>query len=189
MPYAQGDENISDLYAELRRIAAFYLRGRSAYRTLQPTALLHEAYVRLAESGAGVRFADRTHFIATASRAMRHVIADHIRRKSSLKRSGQAVTVTLDFAPSGLKASPHVADLLALHQAISRLELIDERKAQVVDLRFFGGLEFEEIAETLGISSATVRRDWNFARAWLYDELCAGTPQDASNGCGVVAKG
>jgi RNA polymerase sigma factor (TIGR02999 family) len=143
------------------------MRGRVKGHTLQPTALVHEAYLRLVQGG--TRWESRAHFFGAAARAMRQVLVEYARRKSALKRAGGAVRVTLeDFAAAS--ASPQFT-LFALDEALTALGRIDERYARVMELRYFGGFGLEEIAELTGRSLATVKRDWSYARAWLNDRM------------------
>ena len=150
------------VYADLRRKAAAYLRRERAGHTLQPTALVHEAYLRLVDQNR-VAWQSRAHFLAVAASMMRRVLMDHGRRQKAKKRGGPPSRVTLDehLAPS----VPREVDLMALDEAL------DEQKARIVELRAFGGLEVEETAEALGISPATVKRHWAFALAWLQQRL------------------
>jgi RNA polymerase sigma factor (TIGR02999 family) len=155
------------LYDELHRVARHQLRGERPDHTFQPTALLHEAYLRLA----GVRPAEiqnRSHFIALASRLMRQVLVDHARAHLAVKRQG-GVRIPLSEALD-LPAEPEV-DLLGVDEALTRLAQLDEQQAQVVELRFFGGLSIPETCSALKISASTVKRDWSTARAWLRREL------------------
>jgi RNA polymerase sigma-70 factor, ECF subfamily len=155
-----------EAYRELRQIAARYLRGQRSDHTLQPTALVHEAFIRLARRGSG--WESRGEFVAVAATAMRRILVDCARRRgASKRRGGTPVTLVEGLA---LQAEEPV-DLLALDAALTRLAALEERPARVVELRFFGGLEIEEVAEVLEVSSATVKRDWRFARAWLAREL------------------
>ncbi|MEP6763027.1 MAG: sigma-70 family RNA polymerase sigma factor [Gemmatimonadaceae bacterium] len=155
------------IYAELREIAARHMYGERPDHTLQPTALVNEAFLRLV-GGKPIAFESRSHFICAASRAMRHVLVDHANARNATKRSG-SLRVTLD---EQLVSQPNVdVDMLVLDDALTRLAAADSRCAQVVELRFFGGLTVDEVAETLAISPATVKRDWQFARRWLATEL------------------
>jgi len=164
------DQVFSETYAELRSIAARHFRGERSDHTLQPTALLHEAVLRLF-GGQAPTFEDRSHFLRAASRAMRHALVDHARARSAAKRGGGVeITQIQDVEDPG--ASP--LDVLELNDALHRLAQADPRCAQVVEMKFFVGLEVEEIAEVLGISTATVKRDWRFARSWLAQELGGG---------------
>jgi RNA polymerase sigma factor (TIGR02999 family) len=159
------------VYAELHSIAARHLRNERAADTFQTTALIHEAYMRLV--GADVEWDGRQHFLAIASRTMRRVLVDHARTRSRAKRGGgHVVSVTLsDAMPVDGDAGPDRVDVLALDQALEKLEAFDERKAKVVELHHFGGLSYDEVAQIMGISPATVHRELRMARAWLYKEL------------------
>lgn len=156
------------VYAELRQIADRHMAAERAEHTLQPTALVHEAFLRLVGGSSPVSFNDRNHFLSAASRAMRHVLVDHARMRAAAKR-GTHLLVTLDEPAIGIRAE--ALDMLVLDDALRRLADADVRCGQVVELRFFGGLDVSEIAAVLGVSSATVKRDWQFARAWLATEL------------------
>jgi RNA polymerase sigma-70 factor, ECF subfamily len=161
------DSLVSLAYGELRRMAGALMRGRVKGHTLQPTALVHEAYLRLVQGG--TRWESRAHFFGAAARAMRQVLVEYARRKSALKRAGGAVRVTLDdFAAAS--ASPQFT-LFALDEALTALGRVDEKYARVMELRYFGGFGLEEIAELTGRSLATVKRDWSYARAWLNDRM------------------
>ena len=155
------------LYGELRRIAARHFRRGGSQFTLQPTLIVHEAFLRLPSGG----WSGKTHFLATASRVMRNVVVDHLRAKTAQKREGQRERVTLSLAGPGARGELTPIDVLALEEALRQLEQHDERKARVVELRCYGGLEMQEIAEVLGVGIATAKRDWEFARSWLYREL------------------
>jgi RNA polymerase sigma-70 factor (ECF subfamily) len=154
------------VYKDLRHLARRYLRSERQDHTLQATALVHEAYLRIFQKSR-VKLQNRIHFFAVASRAMRHVLVDHARGLRAVKRGG--VKVSLDFA--AVSTPEQSADLLALDRALRRLATWDPRQAQVVEMRFFGGLSIEEVAAVLNVSQRTVKRDWNLARAWLYGEL------------------
>lgn len=158
------DRIVPLVYDELRRMAARQLRRERAGHTLHATALVHEAYVKLA--GSAVEAADRGHFMAIAARAMRQVLVDHARRRNAEKRGGGWEQTTLSDGDQPLDFQPD--ELLALDRALDEL---DERQRQVVECRFFAGMEEEEIAAALGVSARTVRRDWVKARAWLYRSL------------------
>jgi len=162
------DELLPLVYGELRRIAASYLRSQRPGHTLQPTALLNEAYIKMAGSDAQ-QWNDRTHFFATAASIMRNILVDHARARQAEKRGGGVVPVPLDLA--GDRAIETHSDLIALDDALCALAAFDERKARVLELRYFGGLSVEETAETLGISIATVGREARFAAAWLKREM------------------
>lgn len=153
---------------ELRRIAQNRLRGERPDHTLQPTALVNEAYLRLVDLNR-VQWQNREQFFAIAARLMRAVLVDAARAARALKRGGGAVTVTLDEALVPERKSEY--DLVALNDALEALARRDPRKGQVVELRFFGGLSVEETARILAVSTDTVTRDWNFAKAWLRQEL------------------
>ena len=155
------------LYAELREIAGRHMRRERPDHTLQPTALVHEAFLRMAGS-TPLSAQDRTHFLRTASQAMRRVLVDHARARNAQKRGGP-LHVTLDEAIAG--GTEPAVDMLALDDALDRLGAAEPRWAQVVELRYFAGLEIPEVAAALGVSPATVKRDWQFARAWLSKEL------------------
>jgi RNA polymerase sigma factor (TIGR02999 family) len=159
------------LYVDLRRQAARCLRRAYARDTLQTTALLHDAFIRLAGAH-DVSWQDRNHFLAVAGQTMRRVLVDLARERAAAKRGSRAVTVPLD---SGVAAGgPPLMDLLALERALEKLAAIDPRKVQVVELKFFAGLTVGEIADVLRVSADTVARDWRMARTWLLREL--GTP-------------
>ncbi len=158
------------LYGELRAMAGKRLQAERTAHTLQPTALVHEAYMRL--EGQRNRFHNRQHFLALAARAMRRVLVDHARRKVAHKCGGEAVRVTL----SGFEEAPGVVvesevDPIDLDRALHRLARLDERQVRVVELRFYAGATVEETALALGVSAATVEREWRMARAWLRREL------------------
>jgi RNA polymerase sigma factor (TIGR02999 family) len=168
---AARDELVVVVHQELRRRAAARLRRERPGHVLQPTALVHEAYLRLV----GQRQTDwrnRAHFFALASEMMRRILVDHARRRKMDKRSGRWARVTLDEAVA--QHDPSDVDLLDLDAALSELASFDPRKSRVVELRFFGGLSLEDIAETEGTSRATVERDWRVARTWLYRRLNPG---------------
>lgn len=159
------------VYPELRRIAAAYLRRERVNHTLQPTALVHEAFLRLVDAGR-LRFDDRQHFFALAAQLMRHVLVDHARAALAQKRGGDAARVSLD----GIDLPDHhvaAGRFLELHDALDRLTAQDPRKARVIELRYFGGLTLDETAALLGISIATAHREQRFAEAWLSETLSA----------------
>jgi len=153
---------MSALYAELHRLAARQMRGEARQHTLQPTALVNEAYLRLMRGPDVVH--DRQHFFALAAQAMRRVLVDHARQKRSHKRGGGLERVTLEIVPGG---APYNLDVLALDEALTELSKLDERASRVVELRFFGGHTDKEVCEILGEKLPTIRRDWVFARSWL----------------------
>lgn len=174
----QGDraalERLVPLVYEELRLAAHRQLGRlRPGDTLDTTALVHEAYLKLAGAEA-VEFADRRHFLAVAATAMRQIIVDYARRARAGKRGGGAVPVSLERAAVAGGELPE--QFLALDEALTRLAALSPRPAQVVELRFYGGLSVEEAAEVLGTSPRTVKREWQKARAWLYRELCEGIP-------------
>lgn len=164
---AARDRLVAVLYPELRALADRQLRGERANHTLQPTALVNEAYLRL--SGLDrIDWQDRGHFVGMAARVMREVLVDHARRRQAAKRDGgQRVTLTGLEVPAGTGN----VDALALDDALTRLEKVDPDKARVVELRYFGGLTIEETAQAMDSSPATVKRQWQSARAWLFDAL------------------
>lgn len=163
-----GNQLFALLYQELRQLARAQLRREAAGHTLSPTALSHEAWFRLAEQSR-VQWRNRSHFLAVAALMMRRILVNHELARRAAKREAELVPLTL----AGLDqlALPADRDLLAVHEALLDFEQVDPRAAQVVALRFFGGLEHEEIAELLAISLATVKRDWTLARAWLHRAL------------------
>jgi RNA polymerase sigma factor (TIGR02999 family) len=155
------------IYDELHALARRYMQGEPAGHTLQTTALIHEAYLRLC--GADVAWEGRVHFLAVAAQTMRRVLVDHARARSRSKRGSGAAAVTLDEA---ILVSPERPDeLLALDEALGRLATLDERKARAVELHYFGGLTYDETAQALAVSPATVDRELRLAKAWLYREL------------------
>jgi RNA polymerase sigma factor (TIGR02999 family) len=155
------------VYDELRRLARRHMKGERGAHTLQPTALVNEAFLRL--FGDVVSATDRKHFFALASQTMRRVLVDHGRSRNAEKRGGGAEILSLDETNP---AEGHdITDILILDEALSRLEKVDARPCRVVEMRFFAGLTESEIAEALSVSEITVRRDWRFARAWLYGEM------------------
>jgi len=162
------DRMLPVVYRELHRLATQYLSREATGHTLQPTALVNEAYLRLVDQRR-VDWRNRAQFLGVAAGMMRRILVNHARDRSAVKRGGNAqqVSMSLVDAPSG---RPDV-DLIALEDALDRLAAQDARKGRVVELKFFGGLTTEEIAEVLQISGATVEREWAFARAWLYDAL------------------
>jgi RNA polymerase sigma factor (TIGR02999 family) len=171
--WGHGDEQARDqlvpaVYDQLRRLAGAYMRRERVGHTLQPTALVHEAYLRLVDQRQ-VDWKNRAQFVGLAAVMMRRILVNHARDRAAAKRGGDAQKVSLSLAVGALK-SPEV-DLIALHDALDQLAAIDARKSQIVELKFFGGLTIEEIAGAVGCSDATVEREWSFARAWLYDAL------------------
>jgi len=171
--WAAGDRTALErlmpiVYGELRRLAAAQLRGERRNHTLQPTALVNEAYLRLLGQRS-VSWANRAHFFAIAAEMMRRVLVDHARKRAAAKRNPGTVYVDVGTPESG--GSDRAPELLALDAALSELEKLDPRQAKVVELRFFAGLSIEETAEVAGISTATVKREWRTARAFLQHEI------------------
>jgi RNA polymerase sigma factor (TIGR02999 family) len=162
------DSLLPIVYQELRRLAASYLRRERPGQTLQPTALVHEAYLRLMKDRPD-RWQNRAHFCAIAAHSMRQILIERARARGALKRGGARPRVTLDEAL--VAGGEQSIDLLALDQALERLAEMDPEQARLVELRFFGGLTVEETADALGMSPATVKRHWTVARAWLAREL------------------
>lgn len=165
------DELLPLVYEELRSLAASYLRRERQGHTLQTTALVHEAYLRLT-GGDPIEIKDRGHFFTVAAQAMRRILVDHARRQQAEKRIGAYQRVPLEAAPE--PAIELDTDVLAVHEALEVLSQIHPRQAQLVELRYFGGLSQEEAAEALDISLATLARDWRVARRWLHHRLAAG---------------
>jgi len=165
---AMPDDPLPLVYAELRRLAARQLAGEAPGQTLQPTALVHEAYLRLT-SGVASAPRGKSDFLAAAATAMRRILIDRARARRAEKRGGGRDRADLD--PDQLAAPERSADLLALDEALTRLAEREPRKAQLVELRYFAGLTLDEAAAALDISPATADRDWAFARAWLHREL------------------
>jgi RNA polymerase sigma-70 factor (ECF subfamily) len=169
-----GDPSAADrllpvVYGELHRLAASYLRRERTGHTLQSTALVNEAWLKLADQSAS--WQNRAHFLGVAAQAMRRILVDHARRKSAQKRGGDGLRVTLGDVAA--KESNEV-DLVRLDVALEKLAALDERQARMVTMRFFAGLTVEETAEALGVSEKTVKRDWAAAKAWLHRELGGG---------------
>lgn len=165
---AASDRLFALLYDELRRIARGHLRREAPGHTLSATALAHEAWFRMAEQ-TRTQWKNRSHFLAVASTMMRRILVNHELARRAAKRDAELVVIT----GSGLEqiGAPPDRDLVAVHESLLAFEAIDPRAAKVVELRFFGGLENDEVAEVLGISLATVKRDWTLARAWLHRDL------------------
>src|SRR6478735_3438790 len=171
--WSHGDDSaLAELtplvYEELRRLAHHYMKGERPDHTLQTTALVNEAYLRLADQ-TNQRWQNRAHFFAVAARAMRQILVNYARAQRSEKRGGGALKMELDEA--AIVSPEQSKAIVDLHEALERLGTLDTRKARVVELKYFGGLNHDEIAEVMKISTVTVRRDWVFAKAWLYDEL------------------
>ncbi len=172
------DDVIRAVYQELRRMADRYLRLESPGHTLQPTALVHEAYLRLIDQ-TQVTWQNRAHFFGVAAQMMRRILVDHARTKKREKRGGPARKLSLDEVMNLSKE--RAADLVLLDDALEALNTIDPRKSRVVELRFFGGLSVEEAAEALDVSPQTVMRDWKLAKAWLYQEIKREARDEAHN--------
>jgi len=159
------------VYDELRRLAGHYLRRERSDHTLQPTALVHEAYLRLIDQN--VSWQNRAHFFGVAAQMMRRILVDYARGRLAAKRGSGAVKVSLDDALN--LSDERAGDFVALDDALERLAEFDPQKSRIVELRFFGGLSVEEAAEVLGIGTATVTRQWKMAKAWLYQQVSQGT--------------
>ena len=163
------DELVPLVYDELRVMARRFMRGQPSRHTFQTTELIHEAYLKLA-AGEDKNWKNRAHFFGVASKAMRHILVDYARSKNRDKRGGNAEKLTLEDNIAA-SSSNRAEDIIALDDALKRLAMLDERKNQVVEMKFFGGLTTEEIAEVLKISPETVKRDWSFSKTWLLREL------------------
>lgn len=161
------DQIVTAIYGELRRLAARYLAGERSQHTLQPTALVNEAWMRFADNGAAAQ--NRSHFIALAAGVMKEVLIDHARKKLAAKRGGGELLFDLEGAPEASTEGPE--QVLELCDLLEKLRELDPRQARLVELKVFGGLGFEEVATELGVSLATVKRDWLLVRAWLVREL------------------
>jgi len=171
--WTDGDQNAPErlmpfVYDELRRLARSFLAHERGAHTLQPTALVHEAYVRLVDQRS-VSWQNRAHFYGLAASMMRRILIDHARAHAAGKRGGSAIHLSLDDVQVPIEE--RAADFIALDEALEKLAEFDERKCRVVEMRFFAGLNDEEIAEVLGVTTRTVLRDWQKARLWLYREL------------------
>ncbi len=167
------DDLIPLVYSQLRTLAASYLRNEQRQHTLQPTALIHEAFLRLVDQRTAT-WQNRAHFLGVAAQVMRRILVDHARRRTAGKRGGGKI-VTLD---EELTPQAERLDLVRVDEALDELKAVDERQARVVELRYFGGLSIEETAQVLDVSPATVKRDWVLAKAWLFRALRDG--QDTS---------
>lgn len=164
------DELVPLVYRELRRKAAAYLRRERHNHTLAATALVHEAFLRMV--GQKADYQNRAHFFGVAASMMRRVLVDHARARAAAKRPRPELQITLD--PSIASTAPEAFEILSLDEALDELASLDERRARLVELRYFGGLTAEEAAAVLGVSLTTVKRDWNLAKAWLYRRLALG---------------
>ena len=172
-----SDDLLPEVYEELRKLARVRLaRERDSNQTLQPTALVHEAYLRLSGNGQEQRWDRRGHFFAAAALAMRRILVERARHYQRAKHGSGAEHVGIDT--DIVRTDPALTDVLAIDEALTQLERIDPRKAQVVSLRYFAGLSVEETAETLDLSPATVKNEWAFARAWLFRALGPVTPSE-----------
>ena len=161
-------EYLPVVYDELRRLARLQLRRERRGHTLQTTALVHEAYLKLAAQRS-LKWRNRSHFFGVASILMRRILVDYARRRQAARRGGGAEHVTLDA--SVLMSKPAGVDVIALDEALRRLAEIDQRQSRIVEMHFFGGLTFDEVAGVLQIAPSTARDDWTMARAWLYDQI------------------
>jgi RNA polymerase sigma-70 factor, ECF subfamily len=175
--YRSGNETaleklLPQVYDQLHRIAAKYMRRENEKHTLQPTALVHEAFLRLVD-GAQVDWQNRAHFFAVAANLMRRILVDHAKAKRAAKRGGGGIHVSFDeqMHASGTAEGTSEPDVLALDRALKKLAKTEERQARVVELRYFGGLSVEEVADALQASPATIKRDWAAAKLWLYREI------------------
>jgi|SRR5215472_15761147 len=180
--WGRGDLQARDalvpvVYRELRRRAAAYLRRERRDHTLQPTALVHEAYLRLVGQDR-VTWQNRAHFFAVAARMMRRVLVDHARDRQAAKRQGPGVKVMLDDGAGAVQ--PRACEMIALDQALIELTSLDPRQGHIVELRYFAGLSEHEVATVLSLSRATVSREWQSARAWLYRRMTKGRALGAS---------
>lgn len=174
--FAGGDAGALDhlfplVYEELRRVAHGQMHAERSGHTLDTTALVHEAYMKLVKHPPNVQWQSRIHFFAVAARAMRQILVNHAKARSRTKRGGDATKISLDEAV--VMPETRSEELVALDEALERLEAIDARQSRVVELRYFGGLTIQETAQVLAISVVTVKRDWTTARAWLYREVRA----------------
>jgi len=174
--HAALDQLLPAIQPELRRIARRHMAGERRGHVLQPTALVNEAYLRLASKD--IQWQGRAHFFAVAAQVMRHVLVDYARERARAKRGGGACRVS--FSDAENLSMPQQTDVMALDDALKALAKFDRRKSKVIELRFFGGLSLQETAAVLRVSVGTVRRDWSLARAWLYRELGDGGRRDIS---------
>lgn len=177
-----GDERarselISLIYDELRKVASRLMTRERPDHTLPPTAVVHEAVIRLLGDAIFEKAPDRNYLFASASRAMREILIDHARKRSAGRRGGNWGRVPLDLVVDYFEQQQ--LDVVAVHEALDRLALLNERQSQVITLRYFGGLTVPEVAAALGVSVVTIERDWRLARAWLHGQLQQGEPDDA----------
>jgi RNA polymerase sigma-70 factor (ECF subfamily) len=177
LDWSKGDQSALQemwplVYEDLRRLAAYYMSHERASHTLQPTALVNEAYLRLVEQRK-VDWRNRAQFLGLAAEMMRRILVNHARDRAAAKRGGDVQKVSLSFAVDS--SAEQEVDVIALNEALEKLAGIDSRKSRIVDLKFFAGMTTEEIAEVLQLSHATVEREWSFARAWLYDQVTGDT--------------
>jgi RNA polymerase sigma-70 factor (ECF subfamily) len=171
--HAKCDQLFELVYDDFRRIAQQYIGQAEPAKDMQATDVVHEVYLRLIDQ-TGVSWQDRSHFFAMGAHIMRHVLVDNARRRLATKRGGKAHQVTIDVVDNQIKISPNSdVDVLAVHEALEKLAVINEQRARIVELRFFSGLTVEETAEAIGISKSTAEREWRVARAWLRRELAA----------------
>jgi RNA polymerase sigma-70 factor, ECF subfamily len=172
---AAAEPLVSAVYAELKRLARYHLAGERGH-TLQPTALVHEAYMKLVDQRS-VNWLNRAHFFAIAARLMRRIVLKRARRRGTAKRGGGIAHLQIDDAV--IPADERPLELIALDEALTRLASMDGRQSQIVELRYFGGLDVDETAAVLGISAGTVKREWRSAKAWLHREITRSSAHDA----------
>lgn len=173
---AAGNRLIESVYTELRRLAGHYLHGERSDHTLQPTALANELYLRIFTPEKQLHWQNRAHFFAVTAQTLRRILVDYARGRRAEKRGGDQLRVSMDVADSFIETRDE--DILAIDEALHRLQALDARAAQVVELRFFSGLQEDEVAEVLAVAPITVKRDWKFARAWLITHLSRGANVD-----------
>jgi RNA polymerase sigma factor (TIGR02999 family) len=164
---AISDSDLNSIYSELRKLASFHLRRSGPRPSLQPTLLVNETWLRLARQP----WKSKSYFLALASNAMRQVLIDYVRARLAQKRGKEWTRVNIECGAVPESIGCSLVQVLAVDEALQKLAAVDARKARVVEMRFFGGMEFEEIAEALEVSLITVKRDWKFSRAWLYAAL------------------
>jgi RNA polymerase sigma-70 factor, ECF subfamily len=175
LKWGDGDQTALDqlmpfVYDDLRRLARSYLRWRGNRHSMQPTALVNEAYLRLVNQRQ-VDWRNRAQFFGLAAKLMRNLLVDYVRERRAAKRGGGQYNLSLTYVDQAERRAQSEIDLIALDEALNRLSALSARQSRIIELRFFGGLTIPETAEALGISHATVEREWNAARAWLYSEL------------------